>query len=71
MDMTGYELLRCGKCGKNLGHIRIDVKTYPPKFWVRLVAGGPLIKIEKDALCEECFKQQQKMDKEVSIHVKN
>jgi hypothetical protein len=52
-----YELVKCANCGKILGYIRVDVKMLPPKTWTRLVAGGPLIKIEKDALCEECFRQ--------------
>lgn len=56
MSLTQHELLKCVNCGKTLGYIRIDVKMLPPKSWTRLVAGGPLIKIEKDALCEECFK---------------
>jgi hypothetical protein len=55
--MAQYELLKCANCGKTLGYITINVKMFPPKSWTRLVAGGPLIKIEKDALCEECFKQ--------------
>ena len=59
MSMAQYELLKCANCGKILGYIRIDVKMFPPKTWTRLVAGGPLIKIEKDALCEECLKQIQ------------
>jgi len=59
LSMAQYELLKCANCGKTLGYITINVKMFPPKFWTRLVAGGPLIKIEKDAFCEECFKQLQ------------
>jgi hypothetical protein len=57
MNATSYELVKCGNCGKTLGYMRIDVKMLPPKTWIRLIAGGPLIKIEKDVLCEECFKR--------------
>lgn len=52
-----YEPVKCGNCGKILGHMRIDVKIFPPKSWMLLVAGGPLIKVEKDVLCEEYFKR--------------
>jgi len=59
MGMTSYELLKCDHCGKTLGYIRIDVKVYPPKSLIRLVAGGPLTKVEKHVLCQECFKGLQ------------
>jgi len=65
MSVTPYELVKCDNCGKTLGHIRIDVKMFPPKTWTRLVAGGPLIKIEKDVLCEECFKRLKGADEKV------
>ncbi len=60
MSMTPYELVKCGNCGKTLGYMRVEVKVFPPKSWIRLASGGPLIKIEKDALCRECFEQRQK-----------
>lgn len=70
MSMVQYELLKCDSCAKTLGHIRINVKVHPPKFWIRLVAGGPLIKIEKDVLCEECFKRLQRANEKVSLTLK-
>jgi len=70
MSMAQYEMLKCGSCGKTLGYILIDVKMFPPKFWTRLVAGGPLIKIEKDVLCTECFKRSQGANEKVSSTLK-
>ena len=52
-------------CRRTLGYMRIDVKIFPPKNWVRLVAGGPLIKVEKDVLCEECFRRSRKAHEKV------
>jgi len=66
MGVAQYELLKCGNCGKPLGYIRIDVKVFPPKSWIRLVAGGPLINIEKNVLCEECFERLKKANEKVS-----
>jgi hypothetical protein len=62
---ASYEPVKCGNCGKTLGYVRIDVKIFPPKSWVRLVAGGPLIKVEKDVLCEECFRRSKKTNEKV------
>jgi len=62
MSTAQYELIKCGNCGKTVGYARIDVKIFPPKTWTRLVAGGPLIKTEKDVLCEECFKRLREAD---------
>jgi hypothetical protein len=59
MGMASYELLKCDHCGKTLGYIRVDVKVYPPKFLTQLITGGPLIKVEKHVLCQECFKGSQ------------
>jgi hypothetical protein len=61
MGAAQYEVLKCRNCGKTLGYIRMDVKVYPPKLWIRLFAGGPLIKIEKDVICKECFEQLQRI----------
>jgi hypothetical protein len=57
MDTGKYELLKCLNCGKTLGYIRLDVKVYPPKTLIHLTAGGPVINVEKDAYCEECFRR--------------
>lgn len=59
LSTAQHELLKCGCCGRTLGYIRIDINMFPPKSWIRLVAGGPLVKIEKDVLCEKCFKRLQ------------
>jgi len=60
MSTARYELLKCSNCGKTLGYIFIDVKIFPPKSWTRLVAGGPLVKTEKEVLCTECFSNYNK-----------
>jgi hypothetical protein len=59
MGRGRYKLLKCDACGKRLGYLHESVKVFPPKSWIRLVAGGPTIKIEKDVLCEECFKKRK------------
>lgn len=59
MSASQYELLKCAECKKILGHIYIDVKMYPPKTLTHLAIGGPLIKVKKTALCEECFNRLQ------------
>jgi len=59
MGRVRYELLKCDDCGKTLGYIHESVKIFPPKKWIRLMAGGPLIKIEKDVFCEECFEKRK------------
>lgn len=68
MGETVYELVKCGYCGKTLGYMRVDVKIFPPKTLVRLVAGGPLIKVEKDVLCEECFKRSTERMRKFNQH---
>jgi len=55
MSASQYELLKCDGCGKTLGYIYVSVKIYPPERWIHLVAGGPIKRIKKAALCEECF----------------
>ena len=59
MGRVRYELLKCDDCGKTLGYVHESVKVFPPKGWIRLVAGGPIIKIEKDVFCEECFEKRK------------
>jgi len=54
-----YELLKCDDCGKTLGYMHESVKVFPPKGWIRLIAGDPIIKIEKDVFCEECFEKRK------------
>ena len=66
MGVIRYEPLKCDNCGKTLGRMRIDVKVFPPKFWMRLVTGGPLIRIEKDVLCNDCFRQVQRINEKTS-----
>jgi len=60
MGRVRYELLKCDACGKTLGYLHESVKVFPPKSWIRMLAGGPIIKIEKDVLCEECFKKRKR-----------
>jgi hypothetical protein len=55
MKASQYELLKCDGCGKTLGYIYVSVKIFPPERWIRLAAGGPIKKIKKAALCEQCF----------------
>jgi len=55
-----YELLKCQDCGKTLGYIYVTVKTFPPKRYIRAVAGGPIEKIEKTAFCEDCFEKRKR-----------
>lgn len=59
MSASQYEQMKCASCGKILGHVYVDVKIFPPRTWFRLTTGGPLIKVEKTALCEECFNRLQ------------
>jgi len=59
MAASEYELLKCEDCGKTLGYIYVSVKIFPPKRWIHSVAGGPIQKIEKTALCEECFQKRK------------
>jgi hypothetical protein len=61
-----YERLKCGNCGKPLGFMRLDVKIYPPKTLIRLAAGGPIVNVEKEVYCEECFRQLTEAKKEHS-----
>jgi hypothetical protein len=59
MSASQYELLKCAQCEKTLGRIYIDVEMFPPKTLIHLAVGGPLIKVKKTALCEECFNRLQ------------
>ncbi len=59
MDRIRYELLKCNDCGKKLGYMHESVKVFPPKTWIRLIAGGPTIRIERDVFCKECFEKRK------------
>ena len=59
MDRFRYELLKCGGCGKTLGYIYVSVKVFPPEGLIHLKLGGPIIKIEKDVFCKECFEKRK------------
>jgi len=59
MGIVRYELLKCDDGGKTLGYAHESVKVFPPKGWIRLTAGGPVTKIEKDVFCEECFEKRK------------
>ena len=60
MGGVRYELLKCDDCGKTLGYVHESVKVFPLKGWIRLIAGGPIVKIEKDGFCEVCFEKRKR-----------
>jgi len=59
MSASMYERMKCHGCGKSLGYIYVSVKIFPPEQWIKMVAGGPIQKIEKTAYCEECFSKKK------------
>ena len=59
MTTQAYELLKCEDCGKPLGYVHVEVKIFPPRRYIRAVAGGPIERIEKTAFCEACFQKRK------------
>jgi ribosomal protein S14 len=60
----GYERLKCENCGKPLGFMRLGLKIYPPKTLIRLASGGPIVNVEKEVHCKECFRRLAESKKE-------
>jgi hypothetical protein len=63
MTASDYETLKCDNCGKKLGYIYINVRTFPPKWYIHAIAGGPLNRIEKNVLCDDCFQRRMEASK--------
>ena len=61
MGRVRYELLRCDDGGKTLGYVYESVKVFPPKGWIRLTAGGPIIKIEKDVFVKNVLRKEKQI----------
>ena len=61
MGGVRYELLKCDDCGKTLGYVHESVKVFPPKGWIRLIAGGPIVKIEKDVFVKNVLRKENRL----------
>jgi len=53
--------LKYDDCGKTLGYVHDSVKVFPPKGWIRLTAGGPIIKIEKDVFVKNVLRKEKQI----------
>ena len=61
MGRVRCELLKCDDCGKTLGYMHESVKIFPPKGWIRLIAGGPIIKIEKEVFVKNVLRKEKQI----------
>jgi len=53
--------LKYDDCGKTLGYVHESVKVFPPKGWIRLTAGGPITKIEKDVFAKNVLRKEKQI----------